>query len=176
MKSIKPIAFSNIDEINLWLAKNFDDYLETKETLEENLFQIKDVKERAIASVKFKEERLFVFYYESLKNLLILKNKDKNLRSLIDEYQSYKNDKELLKNWYSNIDYNILKIDNNYNSMCFIEYQNRNPIGIKPFESKIYKENPYVLPIDGFENLIELAKIINLNQQSYLYGQYHNDL
>lgn len=176
MKSIKPIAFSNIEEINLWLAKNFDDYLDVKQTLEENLFQINDVKERAIASLKYSAERLFCFYYESLKSLLILKSKDESLRSLIDEYQSYKNDKELLENWYSNIDYNIHKIDNNYNSMCFIEYQNRNPIGIKPFESKIYKENPYVLPIEGFENLIELARLINLTRGSYLYAQFHQDL
>ncbi|WP_375605660.1 hypothetical protein [Flavobacterium davisii] len=176
MKNIKPIAFSNIEEINDWLAKNFDDYFETKEFLEKNLYQIIEVKEKAIASIKYDAERLFCFYYESLKSLLILRNKDKDLRQYIDEYHFCKNDKNLLENWHSNIDYNIHKIDSNYNSMCFIEYDNGNPIGIKPFESKIYKENPYVLSINGFENLIELAKFINLNQGNYLYGQFPKDL
>ncbi|AEW87095.1 hypothetical protein FCOL_11460 [Flavobacterium columnare ATCC 49512] len=171
MKKIKPIVFSNIEEINNWLAKNFDDYLETIQLLEENLYHIIDVKQKANASVKYSAERLFCFYYESLKGLLILKNKDENLKQFIDGYHSHKNDKKLLENWYSNIDYNIHKIDSNYSSMCFIEYDNGNPIGIKPYESIIYKENPYVLPIDGFENLIELAKLINLNQENYLYGQ-----
>lgn len=168
-----PIAFKNIEEINNWMAKNFNDYLEANEFLEKNFCHITDIKERAIASIKYSVERLFCFYYESLKNLLILKNKDENLKQFIEEYYTCKNDKELLENWYSNINYNIHKIDSKYSGMCFIEYQNRNPIGIKPFESQIYKENPYVLPIEGFENLIELAKIINLKQENYLYRQYH---
>ena len=83
---IKPIAFTSIEEINNWLAKNFDNYLETKEFLEENLFHITDTKERAIASVKYSAERLFYSYYDSLKSLLILRNKDKDLRQYIDEY------------------------------------------------------------------------------------------
>lgn len=173
MKKIKPVAFTNIEEINNWTAKNFDDYFEANEFLEKNFYHITDLKERAIASIKYSVERLFCFYYESLKNLLILKNKDENLKQFIEEYYTCKNDKELLENWYSNIDYDIHKIDSKYSGMCFIEYQDRNPIGIKPFESQIYKENPFVLPVEGFENLIELAKIINLNQKNYLYGQYH---
>lgn len=173
MKKKTPIAFKNIEEINNWMAKNFDDYLEANEFLEKNFYHIIDIKERAIASIKYSEERLFCFYYESLKNLLILKNKDENLKQFIEEYYTCKNNKVLLENWYSNIDYNIHKIDSKYSGMCFIEYQDRNPIGIKPFESQIYKENPYILPIDGFENLIELAKIINLNKKNYLYGQFH---
>lgn len=171
MKKNTPIAFKNIEEINNWMTKNFDDYLEANEFLEKNFNHITDIKESA--SVKYSEERLFCFYYESLKNLLILKNKDENLRQFIEDFHTCRNDKEHLENWYSNISYNIHKIDSNYSGMCFIEYQNNNPIGIKPFESQIYKENPYVLPIDGFENLIELAKIINLNQENYLFGQSH---
>lgn len=170
------IAFKNMKEINDWIVKNFDDYLETKEFLELMLQPITNIKERAIASVKYTNKRLFCFYYESLKNLLILGDKDKKLKQFIDEYHTCKNDKELLKNWYSNIGYSIHIVDSNYSSKCFIEYQNNNPIGIKPFESQIYKENPYVLPIDGFENLIELAKIINLNQKNYLYGQFPQSL
>ncbi|WP_428224533.1 hypothetical protein [Flavobacterium sp.] len=176
MKKKTPIAFKNIEEINDWLAKNFDDYLETKEFLEKNLYHLIEVKEKSVASVKYSTERLFCFYYESLKSLLMLRNKDKDLRQYIDEYHFCKNDKNLLENWHSNIDYNIHKNDSNYNSRCFIEYDKGNPIGIKPFESKIYKENPYVLPIDGFENLIELANLINLNQENYLYGQFPQDL
>lgn len=176
MKKIKPITFKNIEEINLWIVKNFDDYHDTKEFLEQNFTNIVDVRERAIASVKYSAERFFCFYYESLKSLLILKNKDENLKHLIDEYHWCKNDKKLLEYWSSNISYNIHKIDSNYSSTCFIEYDDGNPIGIKPFESKIYKENPYVLPIDGFENLIELAKLINLTQKSYLFGQFPQDL
>ena len=173
---IKPIAFTSIEEINNWLAKNFNNYLEIKEFLEENLFHIADTKERAIASVKYSAERLFYSYYDSLKSLLILRNKDKDLRQYIDEYYSYNNDKKLLEYWNSNIAYNIHKIDSNYSSMCFIEYDNGNPIGIKPYESTIYKENPYVLPIDGFENLIELAKLINLTKKNYLFGQFPQGL
>ena len=147
MNKKKPIAFKSIEEINHWLVKNFDNYLETKELLEENLYHLIEVKEKSIASINYSVERLFCFYYESLRSLLILRNKDKDLRQYIDEYHSCKNDKKLLDNWHSNIDYNIHKIDSNYNSMCFIEYENSNPIGIKPFESKLYKENPFVLPI-----------------------------
>lgn len=176
MKKIEPIAFSSIEEINHWLVKNFDDYHETKEFLGENLYNLVDVEGRAIASVKYSAERLFCFHYESLKSLLILRNKDENLKHFIDEYHSCKNDKELLEYWNSNIAYNIHEIDSNYSSMCFIEYNNGCPIGIKPYESKIYKENPFVLPIDGFENLIELAKLINLTQKSYLYGEFPQDL
>lgn len=174
MKKKPPITFKNIEEINLWMVNNFDDYLETKEFLQQEFFPIIYIKERAIASVKYKVERLFCFYFESLQKLLILKNKDANLRQLIDNFHTCKNDKELLENWYSNINYYIHEIDSNYSGMCFIEYQNNNPIGIKPFESESYKENPYVLPIDGFENFVELAKIINFNSKSnYLYGQSH---
>lgn len=176
MKYIKPIAFSDIEEINNWLAKYFDEYLETKQFLEENFHTIVDIKERAIVSVKYSAERLFCFHYESLKSLLILKNKDENLKHLIDEYYSCQNDKKLLEYWNSNITYNIQKIDSNYSSMCFIEYDNGNPVGIKPFETKIFNENPYVLPIYGFENFIELAKLINLTQEGYLYGQFPQDL
>lgn len=176
MNKKKPIAFKSIEEVNHWLVKNFDNYLETKEFLEENLFHITDTKERAIASVKYSAERLFYSYYDSLKSLLILRNKDKDLKQYIDEYYSCNNDKKLLEYWNSNIAYNIHKIDSNYSSMCFIEYDNGNPIGIKPYESTIYKENPYVLPIDGFENLIELAKLINLTQKSYLFGQFPQGL
>lgn len=176
MKKKTAIAFTNIEEINLWMVKYFDEYLEAKEIVEKKVYAVIDIKEKATANLKYSEERLFCFYYESLKNLLILKNKDENLKQFIEEYYTCKNYNELLENWYSNITYNIHKIDSNYSGMCFIEYQNNNPIGIKPFESKLYKDNPFVLPIDGFENLIELAKIINLNQKNYLYGQYHQDL
>lgn len=176
MKKIEPIAFSSIEEINHWLVKNFDDYHETKEFLGENLYNLVDVEGRAIASVKYSAERLFCFHYESLKGLLILRNKDKDLKQYIDEYYACNNDKKLLEYWNSNIAYNIHKIDSNYSSLCFIEYDKGNPIGIKPYESIIYKENPFVLPIDGFENLIELAKLINLTQKSYLYGQFPQDL
>lgn len=176
MNKKKPKAFKNIEEINFWMVKNFDDYIEAKEIVEKRIYVVIDIKEKATASLKYSEERLFCFYYESLKNLLILRNKDENLKQFIEEYNTCKNDKELLENWYSNIAYNMHKIDSNYSGMCFIEYQNNNPIGIKPFESKLYKENPFVLPFDGFENLIELAKLINLNQKNYLYGQFHQEL
>ena len=53
---IKPIAFTSIEEINNWLAKNFNNYLEIKEFLEENLFHIADTKERAIATVKYSSD------------------------------------------------------------------------------------------------------------------------
>ena len=82
MKKIEPIAFSSIEEINHWLVKNFDDYHETKEFLGENLYNLVDVEGRGIASVKYSAERLFCFYYESLKGLLILRNKDKDLKQV----------------------------------------------------------------------------------------------
>ena len=180
---MKQITYTNTDEINDWLAKNFNDYLNTKELLEKKLVKIdskenfeEKLKANFKANFEFREERSFRSKYEAFKDLLILRNKDVLLKEIIDGYNNFENDDLELLIYNHNAFHVLYEIDSNYILTEIVYNANNEPIGIKLYESKscFINLDTYIVPLDGFENFVELRRIFKLKKWKTLYKKYEH--
>jgi hypothetical protein len=178
---MKQITYTNTDEINDWLVKNFNDYLDTIELLEKKLVKIdskenfeEKLKANYKANLEFKEERSFRSKYGAFKDLLILRNKDVLLKEIIDGYNNFENDDFSLLCYNHNASYVLYEIDSNYVLIEIVYNADNEPIGIKPFESRFINLDTYIVPLDGFENFVELHRIFKLKKWKALYKKYEH--
>lgn len=156
-----PIAFKNTEEISNWLVKNFNDYHDTKLFLKKEVYPEEDMKELARKVHLYREEHNFCFYFDSLKKLLTLKDKEEDLKIFIEDYHNCKQNEKLFIQWH-NETLCCLSTEVEGFFVTSIVYENKKPIGVKPFECQTYIDNPYVLPVIGFESFIELRSILQL--------------
>lgn len=111
----------------------------------------------------YKKESLFYEYYRTMVLLLELRNISDNCEPFVSDYHLIpQEDIKAIDCWcikaleFSDNSFQNYHIDNN-----IVYNHNKECIGIRPNFSVLYKENPFILSIEGFENLIEFQEIMN---------------
>lgn len=167
----------SLEEVRTWLIKNFDYYLETKKfnalrcayCSEKNIENKKLLIERKVCNTfVYRKELNFYSFYSSLQDLLFLIETDKHLKPLLDEYHNCKHDGDLLNVWIEKVDVFNITAFNNRSFNGSIVYEENKVIGIKPSSTLIYEDNPFIIPINGFENFIKYRPLFN-NSFCYMY-------
>ena len=159
-----------IDDVSNWLVKNFDYYLETKKFKDlkcaycsEKNIENKNllIKREVCKSFVYRKELNFYSFYSSLQDLLFLKETDKQLKPLLEEYHNCKHDKNLLNVWIEKVDeFNTTAINNrSFNGR--IVFEDNKAIAIKPSYTSMYEDNPFIIPMNGFENFIEYRQLFD---------------
>lgn len=104
----------------------------------------------------YKNELDFYEYYNSLRYLLELKTiSEEIIKPFLQRYHRIKHNKRLLEDCYWDADRIKRTSLNNYYFKNVIMFENEIPIGMKPRETDHYEENPFMIPIDGYESFIE---------------------
>lgn len=160
---IKPMR-----EINIWLLQNQEYYVKIlgicQMTCEDCAGKTIPyvAGEKCIRNI-YKKEFDFYEYFMTLVLLLELQVISDRCAPFVNEYNSIAvRDIDAVDSWCLK----ALEFSDNSFQNCHIEknilYDDQNRfIGIRPIYSALYEENPFVLPVDGFENLIEFQQIFN---------------
>ena len=157
-----------LQEVNIWILENKEYFNKISSicqmTCEDCAVKTipYEASEKCIRNV-YKKEFDFYAYYRTLVLLLELQNISDNCEPFVNEYHLIPQEEiKTIDCWcikaleFSDKSFQNYLIEKN------ILYDDKGIcIGIRPDFSVLYKENPFILSVEGFENLIEFQEIFN---------------
>lgn len=158
----------NLRDINIWLLENQEYYDKISGIYHMTCEDCEGKTIPYVASEKcirniYKKEFDFYAYYRTLVLLLELRTISDRCAPFVNHYNSIPvGDISAVDSWcVKALEFSDNSFQNNLIDKNIIYNDKKECIGIRPSFSVLYEKNPFLLPVKGFESLIEFQEIFN---------------